>query len=229
MRQNEEARVDHLRLEAGIDRRRRLKFVGFGTAVFTLDTALGVLGTDEAAAQPASRRGRSNRSPGDIGVVRIGIANDAQSGDGALTGGGSWPVTAYVYNSLLQRNSRNGRFSPSLATSWKATDGTGRIWEYELRRGVKFHDGTETHRRRRGVHVSAPPRSRRPRDEVGGREAPGREGRGDRSLQGAIHPDHAGRHLYSLHAKQAFGFFQVSAQEWLLTVGSASVAIPRYS
>ena len=135
--------MDHLCSGLGIDRRLWLRIIGFGATGLTVNAIAGGLRTHEAEAQPASTRGRSNRSPSDIGAVRIGIANDAQSGDGALTGGGSWPVTAYVYNSLLQRNSKNGRLSPCLAMSWKATDNAGRIWEYELRRGVKFHDGTE--------------------------------------------------------------------------------------
>ena len=135
--------MDHLRSGFGMDRRRWLRVVGVGAAGLTVNEIVGGLRTHEADAQPASSRSRSSRSPSEIGVVRVGIANDAQSGDGALTGGGSWPVTAYVYNGLLQRNSKNGRLSPCLATSWKATDNAGRIWEYELRRGVKFHDGTE--------------------------------------------------------------------------------------
>jgi peptide/nickel transport system substrate-binding protein len=135
--------VDHVRAELETDRRFWLKVVACGAAGFTVDTIVRRRRTDEAAAQPASTRGKPNLPASDAGVVRVGIANDAQSGDGALTGGGSWPVTAYVYNSLLQRNSKNGRLSPALAVSWKATDSTGRVWEYELRRGVKFHDGSE--------------------------------------------------------------------------------------
>jgi peptide/nickel transport system substrate-binding protein len=133
--------VDRSRSKHDIDRRLWLKLVGFAATELTVSAAVGGLRANEAAAQPALSR--ASGSTPEAGVVRVGIANDAQSGDGALTGGGSWPVTAYVYNSLLQRNSKNGRFSPCLATSWKATDNVGRIWEYELRRGVKFHDGTE--------------------------------------------------------------------------------------
>ncbi|MBE0608028.1 MAG: ABC transporter substrate-binding protein [Dehalococcoidia bacterium] len=73
--------------------------------------------------------------------MRVAIANDAQSGDGAITGGGSWPVTAYVYDPMLARSRITGQFVPALAESWTATDGAGKIWEYKLRQGVKFHNG----------------------------------------------------------------------------------------
>jgi peptide/nickel transport system substrate-binding protein len=46
----------------------------------------------------------------------------------------------HIYGSLVERDEAM-RKVPSLATSWKTIDDT--TWEFELRRGVKFHDGTE--------------------------------------------------------------------------------------
>jgi peptide/nickel transport system substrate-binding protein len=41
----------------------------------------------------------------------------------------------------LTRVDENARLIPGLAESWRAVDPT--TWEFKLRRGVKFHDGTE--------------------------------------------------------------------------------------
>src|SRR5260221_10330810 len=45
----------------------------------------------------------------------------------------------HIYEPLINRDP-NGQLVPGLATSWKATDHL--TWEFKLRRGVKFHDGT---------------------------------------------------------------------------------------
>jgi peptide/nickel transport system substrate-binding protein len=53
------------------------------------------------------------------------------------------PNTAYskhIFTTLTDRDS-NSRRIPSLAVSWKAID--DKTWEFKLRKGVKFHDGSE--------------------------------------------------------------------------------------
>jgi peptide/nickel transport system substrate-binding protein len=45
-----------------------------------------------------------------------------------------------IYDSLLDKDMKTGEFKPELATSWRYVD--DRTLEFELRRGVKFHDGT---------------------------------------------------------------------------------------
>jgi peptide/nickel transport system substrate-binding protein len=56
-----------------------------------------------------------------------------------------WVTTNVAYNKhifgLLVDGDDNGRIIPSLATSWRAIDDT--TWEFKLRKGVKFHDGSE--------------------------------------------------------------------------------------
>ena len=48
-------------------------------------------------------------------------------------------VNINMFDSLLHRSAKL-EFEPSLATSWKALNDT--TWEFKLRRGVKFHDGS---------------------------------------------------------------------------------------
>ena len=45
-----------------------------------------------------------------------------------------------IYDSLLDKDMKTGEFKPELATSWRYVD--DRTLEFELRHGVKFHDGT---------------------------------------------------------------------------------------
>ncbi len=49
-------------------------------------------------------------------------------------------VASHLYGYLIERNEKSQPM-PSLATEWKALDAT--TWEFKLRRGVKFHDGSE--------------------------------------------------------------------------------------
>ncbi len=48
-------------------------------------------------------------------------------------------VLRNVFDSLVDRD-RNYKLTPSLATDWKQTAPT--VWRFNLRKGVKFHDGT---------------------------------------------------------------------------------------
>lgn len=49
-------------------------------------------------------------------------------------------VTALIFDNLVSGDA-SGRVQPFLAESWQATNGNRR-WQFRIRRGVKFHDGT---------------------------------------------------------------------------------------
>lgn len=73
--------------------------------------------------------------------LRLGLAADVTSMDPhyatvAPNIGVSW----HVFDALT-RVDENARLVPGLAESWRAVDPT--TWEFRLRRGVKFHDGSE--------------------------------------------------------------------------------------
>ena len=47
-----------------------------------------------------------------------------------------------VFNTLLERDDKTGKPAPGLATAWEQSQ-DGRMWTFDLRKGVKFHDGSD--------------------------------------------------------------------------------------
>lgn len=73
-------------------------------------------------------------------TVRIGNQGDALSMDPhSLNESLQLSVTGNVYEPLVGRDSKL-QLAPALATSWRQT--SPNVWRFELRPGVKFHDGT---------------------------------------------------------------------------------------
>lgn len=72
-------------------------------------------------------------------TVRIGNQGDALSMDPhSLNETNQLSVTGNVYEPLVGRD-KELKLTPALATSWKQISPT--VWRFELRKGVKFHDG----------------------------------------------------------------------------------------
>src|ERR1700687_5494969 len=83
-------------------------------------------------------------------VVRYGIS----MADIPLTtgqpdrGAGAYQFTAYtIYDPLvaweMDVSDRPGKLVPGLATEWKVDDSDKTKWRFTLRKGVKFHDGSD--------------------------------------------------------------------------------------
>lgn len=73
-------------------------------------------------------------------TLRIGLSSDVTSMDPQWNNSGpNVSLATHVFEPLTLTD-RNGRLIPGLATSWKAIDPL--TWEFKLRPGVKFHDGS---------------------------------------------------------------------------------------
>ncbi len=73
--------------------------------------------------------------------LRIGLAADVTSIDPHQVNIAPNNAVAWHVFDALTHVDADTRLVPGLATSWRAIDGT--TWEFKLRRGVKFHDGSD--------------------------------------------------------------------------------------
>src|SRR2546421_6646838 len=73
--------------------------------------------------------------------LRVGLAADVTSMDPHfLNIAPNINIAWHVFDALTHVD-EDARLVPGLAVSWRAVDAT--TWEFRLRRGVRFHDGTE--------------------------------------------------------------------------------------
>ena len=73
-------------------------------------------------------------------TLRVSNQGDVQSMDPhSLNESLQLSFTGNVYESLIERDKNMG-LAPALATKWTQTSPT--VWRFDLRPGVKFHDGT---------------------------------------------------------------------------------------
>jgi peptide/nickel transport system substrate-binding protein len=76
------------------------------------------------------------------GTLIFGTEGDPVALDGALVSDGtSLRVLDQISEGLVDQRPGTTVVVPSLATSWKGTKG-GRVWTFNLRHGVRFHDNT---------------------------------------------------------------------------------------
>ena len=73
-------------------------------------------------------------------TLRVANQGDALAMDPhSLSESLQFSILGNVYEPLVTRD-RNFKLTPALATDWKQTSPT--VWRFNLRKGVKFHDGT---------------------------------------------------------------------------------------
>lgn len=73
--------------------------------------------------------------------LKIGLAADVSSLDPHyLNIASNVAFSSHLFDALVHVDA-NGKLIPGLATSWRTINPT--TWEFKLRRGVKFHDGSE--------------------------------------------------------------------------------------
>ncbi|MGR3615495.1 MAG: ABC transporter substrate-binding protein [Paracoccaceae bacterium] len=93
-------------------------------ALFTSGAAAAVLAATGASVDAAPRRG---------GVLRLALPRQ----DGLL----EMLVRGAVYETLTEIGP-DGVLKPELATSWRSSP-DARVWHFDIRAGVQFHDGSE--------------------------------------------------------------------------------------
>jgi peptide/nickel transport system substrate-binding protein len=116
---------------------------------FLIKGAGGVVGLTSLSALVAACGGNSTTDTGapatgkppskPVGSVSLALVGAPPSLDPTRSYSlNDLPVTSNIYESLL---AYDGELRPSLATSWSSNEDATK-WTFDLRRGVKFHDGT---------------------------------------------------------------------------------------
>jgi peptide/nickel transport system substrate-binding protein len=101
-------------------------------------------GTAPSSGAPAAsntQAGGSSQSSGPRRVTEVlgsEIVSISPYGDSASPTYGMW---MHVFEPLIAYNEQTGENEPLLATSWSNPDAN--TWEFKLRQGVKFHDGSD--------------------------------------------------------------------------------------
>jgi peptide/nickel transport system substrate-binding protein len=107
---------------------------GWILAVAMVLTACGAPG----AATPTATGGAAGTPQGSITLALNAEPETLSSWQSVDTTG--YPILRNVQEALLNRDAVTNEFVPELATSWERTD--PKTWRFELRHGVKFHDGS---------------------------------------------------------------------------------------
>tara|TARA_B100000965_G_scaffold177051_1_gene147685 strand:+ start:392 stop:1984 length:1593 start_codon:yes stop_codon:yes gene_type:complete len=80
-------------------------------------------------------------SAGQAQTITIGLGTEPTSIDPHYHNlGPNNQISQHIFSRLMEQDDKQ-RLFPGLATEWKAIDDT--TWEFKLRKGVKFHDGSD--------------------------------------------------------------------------------------
>jgi peptide/nickel transport system substrate-binding protein len=75
-------------------------------------------------------------------IVFAGAGEPAYLDPALVSDGESFRVTEQMYEGLVKLKPGTTKIVPALATSWTGPTGGGKVWTFNLRKNVKFHDGT---------------------------------------------------------------------------------------
>jgi peptide/nickel transport system substrate-binding protein len=100
-----------------------------------LALTLVVVGSSSAA----HRGGTAATATGTM--VYAGASDPTYLDPALVSDGESFRVTTQIFEGLVALKPGTTNVIPALATSWKNSGG-GKVWTFQLRKGVKFHDGT---------------------------------------------------------------------------------------
>lgn len=101
-----------------------------------------------AAQTTTSGSPAASTSPAAAAVVTGGTFRFGQSGDPTVldpwnvTDGNSLLITRQIFESLVDYEPTGFKIVPKLAETWSSS-ADGKTWTFNLRKGVKFHDGTD--------------------------------------------------------------------------------------
>jgi peptide/nickel transport system substrate-binding protein len=89
----------------------------------------------------SSERGNTGDDKGKKDTFVFGAPGDPASLDPALASDGeTFRVTRQAFEALLEHESGGSKLVGGLAEKWES-DAAGKVWTFNLRKGVKFHDG----------------------------------------------------------------------------------------
>ncbi|EDX85700.1 Bacterial extracellular solute-binding protein, family 5 [Synechococcus sp. PCC 7335] len=119
--------------------RQRLRRVLLAVMALTLAVVLANCGG--ASEDPSTADGDGIEAP--TGALVFGsVGQPVNLTPGDITDGNSIYVQQQIYNYLIGNEPGSTELAPELATEWSASE-DGRTWTFNLREGVKFHDGTD--------------------------------------------------------------------------------------
>jgi peptide/nickel transport system substrate-binding protein len=120
----------------------RRKFMQLGMAA----GAAGIIAIGRQAAADQKMGQGISSSPATVpkrgGVLKVAFSSAARRLDPAIHGAGDeWSISQAIFNNLVRVDPKL-TVQPELATEWKTSE-DGKIWTFNLRKGVKFHHGRE--------------------------------------------------------------------------------------
>jgi peptide/nickel transport system substrate-binding protein len=110
------------------------KNVKVWSALIVLSLVLGLVATSCAPAAPAPEE--------EVDFIFAQGADATKTDPTDVTDGESIRVCNQLYDGLVRFEPGKTTVEPNLATEW-TTSADGLVWEFKLREGVKFHDGTD--------------------------------------------------------------------------------------